>query len=97
MSIAHDLYLVAVDECDPRDGDYPDPPDVDRPRCRSERIDPREVAIEWQDGEGLWFECCVAFDEDGRAAWVDAWRNGARAELTDGQREAVVLAAVREM
>ncbi|MBK8241653.1 MAG: hypothetical protein KBB21_38320 [Nannocystaceae bacterium] len=72
---------------DPREYDAP-------PRCRSTRLEPIEVAVDYTDEDGTEFECVVAFDGDSRAAWVDAWVKGDRVELDPDQRAAIVRLAM---
>lgn len=88
-----ELYSVAVDECDA----WPEEPDV--PRVRVERLDEddgyREVPLDYMDADYRVLECVVGMLRDGSVAWVDAWLDGERAELTPDLRDAIATTAVR--
>lgn len=70
--------------------------DEPAPRVVVGKVDPVEMPVDYVTADGVALECVVALDE-GRAAWVDAWRasGGERVELDADQREAIVMLAVR--
>ena len=83
---------VAIDECEP---DIVGPTFVHGMRVEDVREEYVDVACTYEDDGGRVYDCVVAYDGDS-VAWVTAWdERGNPAELSDEQREAIVLIAAR--